>query len=333
MPLFWFPWDREGVRVRRVLCLGFCLEVAFALGWALALFVLMLLLVVGGGGLLVCFCRDFVVRGRGGSRDLAFLAVVVRGRFGLCLLGRKRESSSGEDEGESEGMSNCRLSQAAARFVLRRFVGLRIWSCDVRMGKGCWVTKGGLVEEEVLDLAGEAEELLLRGGAMMSESSSLGVGRCFWPDLRRDERGCGGSAGSGEGSAGSGLVSELAWPFDPTGSKELSLRFLEVELDSRDVAGLVGVGFDLAWLSGVDSSSGRVKLSDRLKLDSSTSGGCKILCCRLLGLMPSNTEFSFEGVGCVDEGRTADDGARGNAGAGCSLSTGTDVREVDVAGG
>ena len=129
---------------------------------------------------------------------------------------------------------------------------------------------------------------------MTESSSSLAQGRRFRPDARRVDSRCGGSVGSVGDSDG---MSRL-WAADPTGSEKSSLRFLEAELDSLELVGVVFAAFPLDALRGVDSSSGRAKLSSvRPMLEPSASEACRILCCRLLGRMLSSIEFSLEDVG------------------------------------
>ena len=98
----------------------------------------------------------------------------------------------------------------------------------------------------------------------------------------------------------------------PVGWSEPSFRFFDPELDNRDAVGVAMGSFTFAACRGVDSSSGSAKLSfARPWAESSKSGACRILSCRFLGRIPSSSEFSFEGVGCAADGRTAEVGADG----------------------
>ncbi len=97
---------------------------------------------------------------------------------------------------------------------------------------------------------------------------------------------------------------------DPSGPREPSLRFFEAELVGLEESGVLTGSLALAPLRGVDSSSGNAKLSSvGPKLESSTSGARRILCCLLLGRIPSRIELSLEGVGCAEVCRTIVDGA------------------------
>lgn len=137
--------------------------------------------------------------------------------------------------------------------------------------------------------------LLLRGGAMISSSSGSTVcRRYFSPDVRKAviDWGCAGSEGSEVGVFATGLDAEAR-----IGSSEPSLRFRNVELDSADDKGVLVVMFVLLRFGGVDSSSGKAKLSSNDNVELSRTGACSILGCLPRGLMPSIIVRSRVGVG------------------------------------
>ena len=148
-------------------------------------------------------------------------------------------------------------------------------------------------------LAGEeALLLLLIGGAMISSSSWLIVfRRCFWPDIRSVDSGCGGNCGSGWDCWGksSDILEDSAGVVGTSSGP--SLRFFEPELGGFE-GGVRSTCFCFGKCKGEFSSSGSAKLPS---VDSSNPGSSRMLFCRLRGLMPFKMDSSRSGVGCAPE--------------------------------